>query len=964
MTIRIEAESMRLSGYSIETGQTFASGNAVIAVTPTEGAVGTASTTFTGVSSSYDIVLGYYDESDGASRISVYINNVLIDNWTLNRSGGGTRASASNFFTRTIATGYALSTNDEIRISGTTHTGERARIDYLEFVPRGITVNTNPVAEDDSYSVNEDTSLSVNSLTGVLSNDRDVDGDSITVTAFDAVSRAGGRVSVNNDGSFSYTPVANFNGIDSFNYTVSDGRGGIDTAIVTLNVNGVEDVPVAVADSYSTTVDRNLTITASLGVLANDFDGDRDTLTIFSADSQTAASGAIAVNTDGSFSYIPASGFSGIDNFNYTITDGKGNTATATATIRVERTPPTRIKIEAESMRLSGYSIETVQTFASGNAVIAVTPTEGAVGTASTTFTGVSSSYDIVLGYYDESDGASRISVYINNVLVDNWTLDRAGGGTRASASNFFTRTIATGYALSTNDEIRISGTTHTGERARIDYLEFVPREVVAPGNHNPVAQDESYSMNENTSLTVALATGVVSNDRDVDGDRLRVTAFDAVSRAGGRVSVNSDGSFSYTPTLNFNGIDSFNYTVSDGRGGSDTATASIEVFSVTAGETANYSSAANGIIANLSTGLVLAPIFGTNPNPTIMPLGDSITAGQHSIGAVPGAYRIKLWERFQDDGLNINFVGGSSNGPPSLGDKNHQGQPGWKINRITSDLVDRNLFQNYPSDVILLTIGTNDINNGASVSRMIADLGALIDRIHLKSPNSRLVVSSIPPVEAPRGTTSMTTRINSYNAQMKLLVDAKAANGYKVYFTDAGGSLTVNDINGELGDGLHPTEAGYHKLGNAWYEALVKRDLLRGIDNLIGSEFDDRLMGSDDFNILEGRGGNDTLQGTTADLAGANERDTLFGGAGSDRFILGDATQAYYQISGELDRVAIEDFQINIDLVQLHGSTDDYLQEQVGSDRYLRLTENNDLIAIFTNTSELNLSGGDFIFV
>jgi lysophospholipase L1-like esterase len=615
-------------------------------------------------------------------------------------------------------------------------------------------------------------------------------------------------------------------------------------------------------------------------------------------------------------------------------------------------------------MTLVDYEIETGQTFASNNALIAVTPTEGAVGTASATFTGVTSTYDIIVGYYDESDGASQLSVYINDVLVDSWTLNNSAGGTRARASNFATRTVAIGYTLSTNDRLRIEGTTQKGERTRVDYIELVPNQVSVPDNTNPVAKNDSYSTDEDTLLTIALEQGVLANDSDLDGDSLTVLSFDDTSSAGGTVSVNFDGSFNYTPPANFTGSDSFNYTVSDGQGGSATATATIVVFSVIDGVTANYSSATNGIIANLSTGLVLAPIFGTNPNPTIMPLGDSITAGQHSIGAVPGGYRIQLWERFHSDGFTIDFVGSQSNGPASLEDRDHEGHGGWRINRIKTDLVDQNLFQEYPSDVILLMIGTNDVNSGASVSEMIADLEQLIDSINIESPNSYLVVSSIPPVEAPRGSSSEMQRINNYNAEMETLVTTKAADGYNIYFANAGGSLTVDDINGELDDGLHPTEAGYNKLGNAWYDFLVDRDQLNGIVNLIGSEFDDRILGSGDSNTLEGRGGNDWLSGTMADLAGANEQDSLFGGMGSDHFILGDTTQAYYTATDDNDYVVIQDFDASVDFVQLHGSTSDYVHEQIGSDRYLRWAETNELIAIFANTLNLNLLGSDFTFV
>jgi hypothetical protein len=83
---------------------------------------------------------------------------------------------------------------------------------------------------------------------------------------------------------------------------------------------------------------------------------------------------------------------------------------------------------------------------------------------------------------------------------------------------------------------------------------------------------DPNYVTDEDTALNVAAGAGVLANDSDVDLDALSVTAFDATSTGGGAVNVAADGSFTYTPAANFNGADSFDYTVSDGNGGSATA--------------------------------------------------------------------------------------------------------------------------------------------------------------------------------------------------------------------------------------------------------------------------------------------------------------------------------------------------------------------------------------------------------
>ena len=98
-------------------------------------------------------------------------------------------------------------------------------------------VNDDPVANDDSATVNEDESVIVE----VLTNDSDIDGDTISVDSF--TQGASGTVTDNGDGTLTYAPNADFNGSDSFTYTISDGQGGANTATVNVTVNPINDTP-------------------------------------------------------------------------------------------------------------------------------------------------------------------------------------------------------------------------------------------------------------------------------------------------------------------------------------------------------------------------------------------------------------------------------------------------------------------------------------------------------------------------------------------------------------------------------------------------------------------------------------------------------------------------------------------------------------------------------------------------
>src|SRR5437899_777212 len=135
--------------------------------------------------------------------------------------------------------------------------------------------NDAPVAVADSYSTAEDTTLTVSGL-GVLANDSDVDGD--TLSAVLVSNPTHGTLTLNSDGSLVYMPALNFNGTDSFTYKASDGQAQSGTTTVTITVTPVNDAPVAANDdSYTTPEDTQLTVSAP-GVLANDSDVDGDTL--------------------------------------------------------------------------------------------------------------------------------------------------------------------------------------------------------------------------------------------------------------------------------------------------------------------------------------------------------------------------------------------------------------------------------------------------------------------------------------------------------------------------------------------------------------------------------------------------------------------------------------------------------------------------------------------------------------
>ena len=197
----------------------------------------------------------------------------------------------------------------------------------------GEVTNNDPMAMDDEFSTDIDMALEVDAP-GVLGNDIDPDGDIVTIAAHDTTSLEGGVVSLNPDGGFNYTPPDGFEGEDSFTYVVSDGREGTDTATVSISVVKDAEVPNANDDVYNTDINTGLDIAAP-GVLANDSDPNGDPLTVIDYDSVGSKGGVVALNPDGSFVFTPASDTVGVDTFTYVVSDGNGNTDTATVAVNI-----------------------------------------------------------------------------------------------------------------------------------------------------------------------------------------------------------------------------------------------------------------------------------------------------------------------------------------------------------------------------------------------------------------------------------------------------------------------------------------------------------------------------------------------------------------------------------------------------------------------------------------------------
>ena len=390
--------------------------------------------------------------------------------------------------------------------------------------------NDPPVAVDDGpLSTNEDTPLPGIS---VLPNDSDVDGDPLTVTGASVPSNQG-TVTVNPDGTLDFTPAANFNGPATISYTISDGHGGTSTATatVTINVAPVNDPPVATNDGpLSTNEDTPLT---GISVLPNDSDVDGDPLTVTGA-TVPATQGTVTVNPDGTLDFTPAANFNGPATISYTISDGHGGTSTATVTINVApvNDPP-------------------------------VATNDGPLSTnEDTTLTGIS-----VLPNDTDIDGdpltVTGASVPSNQGTV---TVNPDGTLDFTPAANFnglatISYTISDGHGGTANATVTIN---------------------VAPVNDPPVATGDQGGSPDGQPVTLT----PLANDSDLEGDPLTITQIGgtaitpggSVDLPSGVVTLNPDGTLTFAPKPGVQGDVAFDYQISDGHGGSATATVTLTI--------------------------------------------------------------------------------------------------------------------------------------------------------------------------------------------------------------------------------------------------------------------------------------------------------------------------------------------------------------------------------------------------
>ncbi|MEZ6133988.1 MAG: Ig-like domain-containing protein [Pirellulaceae bacterium] len=483
-------------------------------------------------------------------------------------------------------------------------------------------VNDAPVAADDNFTVDEDSTGNV--LSGILSNDNGgpgETGDTLRISAVGTTSNGGTVTIAANGQSVTYSPVAGFVGTETFQYTVSDQGNLTDTATVTVEVEPLT-LPRARTDRPTVQEDS---LDNPINVLTNDSPnvGAQVTLESFTQPTNGTVTlvdnGTPADKTDDSFTYTPNANFNGTDTFTYTISDTQAGSQPSTATVTITVTDV-------------------------NDPVILVNDT--ANGTEDTPLT-------IPFATLLSNDSPGTGETTSQTLTITGVTATSAGGDVDISGTNVvYTPTANFNGQFVFTYDASDNGTPISSGTAQVTVT-------VAAVNDNPVANPDTATTNEDIMLEILASTLTANDSRgpaDESGQTLSVTGVSPTSAAGGTVTLVGT-TINYTPAQDFNGSDSFTYTLSDGAGGTATGTVAVTVTAVNDAPNANAD-----VVVAFKDNVATIQVVLANDNP-----GPANEAAQTlSVTAVNATAETNGTVRLNADGTitytpNTGFVGTAS---------------------------------------------------------------------------------------------------------------------------------------------------------------------------------------------------------------------------------------------------------------------------------------------------------------
>ena len=928
---KVEAENMTLSGDYVFENQGFASGGSLIKTNSSY----TATTAFNGPAGFYNIIVGYHDENDGTSPMTVKLDGAVLDSWTFNQNLGNGLAGTDNFVARTVASTVALDAGAVLELQGSKQSGEYARIDYVEFI-----------AVDGKVEV-EDMSLSGDY---VFENQGFASGGSLVKTnsSFTATTEFTGSTGLynivigyydENDGASPMTVKLDGTVLDSwsFDQQLGNAAAGTDNLVtrtvangVTLNSGALLELEASQEAGEYARIDYVDFIKVDTAASSGDL-GDQAIIDYLVLEHASYTPDAEAIETQ--------SGSSG--------GNGSGDPDDAAANAG------TTIQLEIEDMDLSvGSDIDPLAS-ASGGHYVQVANNHWQFQ-ATSLFSGESGYYDVVVGYYDENDGVAELIVNINNQERDRWFADQNLGSNIPDANSFTTRTVANSLYINQTDLIELTANRDGFDWGALDYIQFVS--VAAPPTPEPsVDPPDNASSGEDDVLRGGAgndtAYGGAGNDL-VYGDSGNDTLNGDYGNGGEIAAVEQLDNATYNGSRYYNGS---LYLLSDNL------------------TWANAQAQAESYDANLVTindaaeNQWLLDNFDPQNNSLWTGLTDQTQEGQFE-WASGQEVTYTNWAPGQphEDGggqdyaiLNWNDQGWDDN----------QGTFNWQgiiEKELSVNLEQQGIY--YEDSVYLLT---DSSMSWTSAQAYAESVGGNLVTINNAAENQWL--------KDAFGTTE---------ALWTGFSDAETEGVWK-WASGEGSDWVLGASNDGVYADWAPNEPDdyngnqdYAVLSHIWlpntdkWDDATSTDQNRGIIEIkltpgplaveVLEAGNDYLVGGSGNDSLNGDEGDDILNGTDNIAVGLGEIDSLTGGGGADLFILGDANQAYYGTQGNLDYAIIKDFNANVDTIQLYGSSSNYQTSLQDNAVFLYMTQGGgqDLTAIFEDTTSLALSGSHVTYL
>ena len=421
--------------------------------------------------------------------------------------------------------------------------------------------DTAPVAVDDAMSTNEDVLLTIAS-SALVGNDTDAENQTLTIVSVN--SGVNGVVALSGN-QVLFNPDANYHGPASFNYVISDGYL-TDTGTVTVTVTSINDVPVAVADTATTTEDVPLTLLPA-DLLANDTDGDNDPLTLTAVTATANTNGSVVLDVPFSgllcvgspcgpiIIYTPTANFAGTADFTYTVSDGQGGTATGTVTVTVTAVDDSPVAVNdsatvTEDDTATAITVLNNDTDVDAGPISIASTSQPIHGTVVITGGGTGLTYAPNLNYCNQSTppALTRLANALSRALGG-----ASGGANIPSGPDTFTYTLSPGGSTAT-----VSVTVTCADDA-------------------PVARDDTAMVPEDSASNTI---DVLANDTDIDSGVKTVASVTSPGHGTASVAVD-ELSVLYTPAADYCNQapnappDTFTYTLAPGT---STATVSVSV--------------------------------------------------------------------------------------------------------------------------------------------------------------------------------------------------------------------------------------------------------------------------------------------------------------------------------------------------------------------------------------------------